>query len=241
MQTDKSKANQEKFIIFIIITLAFGFLYLCFNQFYFKEKQSIETSLASIEDYINHPSDTNINYAISKYEECYKEISYDRDCLPEDLEKFNKALIEHEHIDTVLENQLLAGNLALIDDGIYSGLMTNYKGTSSTGLFLKADSLVRQGNVKSALPIYKLLFQEGKRYAVSLRLRGLLNYYGCRSDFEIWGEFSEQYAAIRPAGSPYPAQEKSLSVQEVIEGRIKLRNGEFVSFMPECPLSGLTR
>ncbi len=241
MQIDKSKVNQDIFLIFTIITLAFGFLYLCFNKFYFKEKQSIETSLASIEDYINHPSDKNITYAISKYEECFKEISYDRDCLPEDLEKFNKTLIEHQHIDIALENQLLVSNLALMDDGIYSGLMSDYKGTSSTGLFLKADSLVRQGDVKSAMPIYKLLFQDGERYEVSLRMRSLLSYYGCRSDFEIWGEYSERYAAIRPTGSPYPAQEKSLSVQEVIQGRIKLRNGEFVSFMPECPLSGLAQ
>lgn len=242
---DRAVTNAQWIISIFIISICVG---LCSVLVYFLiirgccliEEQVIDSSVSSIESYINEPTDKNLSNAIIKHEECFKRIKFDFDCMPEKQNELINLLIENEHIDINMQNEAFFQSLSL-KDGIHSNLMARYKGTSSVGLFLKADALVRQGELRSAMPIYKLLFHEGRHYEVATRLRGLLTYYGCRSDFEIWGEYSEQIADIQPTGSPYPAQEISLSVQEVIEGRIRLRNGEFVSFMPECPLSKITR
>lgn len=244
MSLIKSKVGEWMINIFCLIGvlgIVAGFIYFVFIKDSISEQRLIDESISSIEAYTKGPSQNNLSVAISKHSECHNALHYDHTCLPDQRKDFLILIIENGDVDTVLNHDALFRSLGLMD-GKYNDLMANYKGKERTGLLLKADALARQGDAKSALPIYRALFLEGNRYEVAVRLRGLLSYYGCRSDFEIWGEFSEQFSqSVRPYGSPYPAQENSLPVSELVNRRIMLRKGEFVPFMPECPLSRLAK
>lgn len=245
MSLNKSKVGEWMINISCLVGvlgIVASLIYFFFIKDSIIEQRLIDESVSSIEVYTKSPSNEHLSIAIFKHSECYSAIKFDYACLPDHREEFLKLLIDNGDIDTVLGKDVFFRSLGLMDGMIYQHLMANYTGNEKIGLFLKADALARQGDVKPALPIYKELFLEGNHYQVAVRLRGLLSYYGCHPDYEVWGEFTEQFSqSVRPHGSPYPAQESSLPVPELVNRRIMLRNGEFVPFMPECPLSRLTK
>ena len=122
-------------------------------------------------------------------------------------------------------------------------MMAHYTGKVPDALLLKANALVRNGDIGEALPIYQALFAQGMQRYVAISLRSIFKHYGCIEDIEIWGEFSASEISVdtQPPGSIYPEQPRIFSVDEIVDRRIRLRNGEFIAPSDNCPINRMLK
>lgn len=227
-------------LVFGLIAL---FIYFMFIRDGLINREMISKSNVAFQRYIDSPTVENAKQALDEFRICSTRLGL----WPCDFPSQNELimlLINTGHIDLVLEDNFLVGKFSFdYSQGIYgqrnAQLMSNYKNNLTNGLIMKADALVRKGNFEEALSIYKSLFDKGHQWQVADSLRGLLSYYGCTTDVETWGEFTNEEPSklIRPSGAPYPAQ--PIAANEIVDRRIRLRKGEFVAFTPECPLNKL--
>lgn len=229
--------------IFVFFGLMVLFIYMVFFREDFEKKEIVNKTNITINQYLSAPTIENAQIALTQLKKCAKEAGITH-CDFINQTELTDLLISYGHIDLVLEDAYLTELINLYFGKGAIGyrnakLMTNYLGSHPEGLIMKADALVRIGNFEEALSIYKSLFEKGHQWQVADSLRGLLSYYGCTTDVETWGEFTNEKPSnlVRPSGSPYPAQ--PISADEIVDRRIRLRKGEFVAFTPECPLNKL--
>jgi hypothetical protein len=228
------------FMVFGLIAL---FIYFVFIRDGLINKEMIGKSNIAFQRYMDSPTLENAKQALDEFRICTARLGIWPCDFPSHRELIS-VLINTGHIDLVLEDNDLVERFSLnYSQGIYgqrnAQLMSDYKNDLPNGLIMKADALVRKANFREALVIYKSLLEKGHQWQVADSLRSLLSYYGCTTDVEIWGEFTnaEPSELVRPSGSPYPAQ--PIFVDNIVDLRIRLRKGEFVPFSPECPLSKL--
>lgn len=236
----------QKIKSFVIDTFAFllvfGLMALCVYFIFFRswiideEKRDAVISASNL--YMEDASDTHFSNLLLAYKECFSRLRFG-DCDYSRESELVSTLLLKGHIDQIINDFDLRVGFGL-DGGINAKLMVDYLGEDTTALFMKADALVRENRVQLAIPIYKSLFERNNRYEVAVRLRGLLSYYGCTSDYEVWGEFTErQTTEVHPFGAPFPRQTLLLSTSEIVDFRIRLNGGEFVPFTVDCPINKL--
>jgi hypothetical protein len=229
----------EAFAFSVAIGLVATFVYFVFLRDRIIDEEKRGAANFAFNLYIENASDTDFSNALSAYKECITRLHYGDCDYPRESDLVS-IMISNGHIDQVINDFELRGELGL-DGGINSQLMVDYSGKEVTGLFMKADALVGSNQVSLAIPIYRSLFDRNEKVDVAIRLRGLLSYYGCTSDYEVWGELTErQTIEINPHGAPYPKQPQSLSAQEIVDLRIRLSRGEFVPFTTDCPINKLS-
>jgi hypothetical protein len=227
--------------------LVFGFIALFIYFMFIRDglinREMISKSNVAFQRYMDSPTLENATKALDEFTICSMGISQGSCDFPSESELI-VLLINTGHIDLVLEDEFLVVSFNFDYEQGTNGrrnaqLMINYKNDLPNGLILKADALVREGNFEDALPLYKSIFEKGYQSQVAHSLRGVLSYYGCTNDVEVWGEFTNKKPSNSTmlTGIPYPAQ--SLSTDTIVDRRIRLRKGEFVPFSPECPLSKL--
>lgn len=229
----------------VVFGLIATFIYYVFIRDGLINKEMIGKSNIAFQHYMDSPTLENAKQALDEFRICSTRLGvwpYLSDFPSQS--KLIELLIDNGHIDLVLEDNFLVDMFSLdYSKGIYgqrnAQLMSSYRNNLSNGLIMKADALVRKGRFEEALSIYKSLFEKGHQWQVAESLRSLLSYYGCTTDVETWGEFTNEEPSnlIRPSGAPYPAQ--PISANEIVDRRIRLRKGEFIAFTPECPLNKL--
>lgn len=222
----------------VVIGLIATFIYFVFLRGWFIDEEKKDVTLSAFNLYMKDASDTNFSYALSAYTECFTRLSF-VDCDYPRESDLVSIMILNGHIDKIINDDYLRVGFGL-EGGINTELMLDYSGNDATGLFMKADALVRDNRAHLAIPIYKSLFERNRLKEVAVRLRDILSYYGCSADYEVWGELTErQTTEVHPPGAPYPKQAQSLPTKEIVDLRIRLSRGEFVPFTPDCPINKL--
>lgn len=222
----------------VVIAFFAAVIYFAFLRDGIIDEEKKESVISALNSYMENASDINLSHALSAYTECNARLVFSECAFSREADLIS-MMISNGHIDQIIDDHELRVGFGL-GDNVNAALMVDYRGSGINGLFMKADALVRSNQIHLAIPIYKSLFERNKNNEVAVRLRGLLSYYGCTSDYEVWGEFTEgQTTEIHPYGSPYPKQAQSLSIQEIVDLRIRLSRGEFVPFTPECPINKL--
>ncbi|UUA74233.1 hypothetical protein [Cellvibrio sp. QJXJ] len=231
-------------VIAVVVVSFFGaFVYYGFIHDDRVRDESVETSNTAIRQYIANQTMDNAKFALDKLAECYA-LANTWVCSSENERAFIKALATTSHIDLLFSHGLsTASDLKHGLDINQSSAMALYTGKVPEVLFLKANAMIRHGNIQEALPIYKALFLQGEQWSVATSLRSVFKHYGCIDDVEIWGEFTAADVSrdTRPPGSAYPEQPRIYSVDEIVDRRIRLRNGEFITPSPNCPINLLMK
>lgn len=228
----------EASVFLVVIAFIAAVIYFAFLRDEIIDEEKKESFISALNSYMENASDINLSHALSAYTECNARLASSECEFPREADLIS-MMISNGHIDQIIDDHELRVGFGL-GVNVNEALMVDYRGSSINGLFMKADALVRSNQIHLAIPIYKSLFERNKSNGVAVRLRGLLSYYGCTSDYEVWGEFTErQTTEIHPYGAPYPKQAQSLSIQDIVDLRIRLSRGEFVPFTPECPINKL--
>lgn len=205
--------------------------------------ERIETSNAIIQQYIANPTADKARIALDAFTAC-EALSNPWVCNRDNKRAFIKTLAETSQIDILFSPGLsAASDLQQALNVETSPVMVYYAGQVPEVLFLKANAMVRNGDIHEALPIYKTLFMQGEQWSVATSLRSVFKHYGCIEDVDIWGEFTaaEVSRDTQPPGSAYPEQPRIYSVDEIVDRRIQLRNGEFVNPSENCPINLLLK
>lgn len=233
----KSFLIEASVFLVVIVSIAAA-IYFAFIRDGIIDEEKKESVISALNAYMENASDVNLSHALSVYTECNARLVSSECAFPREADLIS-ILISNGHIDQIIDNHELRVGFGLEDD-LNAALMADYRGSGTNGLFMKADALVRGNQIHLAIPIYKSLFERNEKTWVAVRLRDLFSYYGCTSDYEVWGELTEhQTTDVHPHGSTYPKQTQSLSTQEVVDLRIRLSKGEFVPITPCCPINKL--
>lgn len=227
-------------VIVVVVVSFFGafFYYGLFHDDRVRD-ESVKTSNTAIRQYITNQTMDNAKFALDKLAECYALVNT-WDCPSDNEQTFIEALATNNHVDLLFsEGFSAASDLKRGLDINQSSAMALYTGHVPDALFLKANAMIRYGDIQQALPIYKALFAQDKQWSVSTSLRSIFKHYGCIEDVEIWGEFTaaEVSRDTQPPGSAYPEQPRIYSVDEIVDRRIRLRNGEFINPSKNCPIN----
>ncbi len=227
-------------VIAVVVVSFFGaYVYYGFFRDDRVRDESVETSNTAIRQYIANQTMENAKFALDKLAECYALVNT-WDCPSDNEQIFIEALATNNHVDLLFsEGFSAASDLKRGLDLKVSSVMVLYTGQVPEALFLKANAMTMQGNIQEALPIYKALFLQGEQWSVATSLRSVFKHYGCIEDVEIWGEFTAEEVSrnTQPPGTAYPEQPRIYSMDELVDRRIRLRNGEFINPSRNCPIN----